>query len=122
MSGATALKHKIKIMEQTSSDGEYGTALNEDPEDWMLIATVRAQYRDLSGNEFFSSRQVNPKLTGEFKVRYREDILSKYKIVWGDRIFDIAGPPRDITGKRLWLFINVEELSSADYFREGENG
>lgn len=109
MSGATSLKHRIQIMEPTYSDGEYGGPVLNPPEEWTLKAAARAQYRDLSGREFFAARQMNAELSGEFKIRYRTDIKPSYKVVWGKRIFDIAGPPRDIEGKKIWLWINVEE-------------
>ena len=106
------LKERIKIMEPTYSEGEFGGEELNPPEQWKEIATVWAGYRDLSGSEFFSSRQVNPKLTGEFKIQYRTDVKSYHKIIFGTRLFDIAGPPRDITGKREWLYINVQEVFS----------
>jgi SPP1 family predicted phage head-tail adaptor len=123
MEQPTALKYKIKIVNPTYyDDDEHSSADLKPPDQWEEIAAPLAAYRDLSGNEFFASRQLDSKLTGEFKIRYRPDIKASYKIIWGQRVFDIAGPPRDITGKRLWLFINVEELASMDYFREDEPG
>jgi SPP1 family predicted phage head-tail adaptor len=104
------LKERIKIMEPTYTDSEYGGQELNQPEQWNEVTTVWAAYRDLSGNEFFSSRQTNPKLTGEFKIRYRGDIKPHYKIIFGARIFDIAGPPRDVTGRTEWLYINAEEV------------
>ncbi len=103
------LKERIEIREPTYTDGDYGDPVLKPPNEWNTVATVWAAYRDLSGREFFAARQVQAELTGEFKIRYRKDIKPHYKIKWGERIFEIAAPPRDIDGKRQWLYINVTE-------------
>ena len=106
----SALRHKIKIAEPTYGSGNYGDPVLKPPEEWNTVATVWAAYRDLSGREFFAARQTNAELTGEFKIRYRTGIKSSHKIIWGERVFDLDGPPRDIDGKRQWLYINVKEV------------
>lgn len=103
-----ALRCKITILEPTYDDNAGDQRLKP-IEEWNIVATVWAAYRDLSGREFFAARQVQAELTGEFKIRYRKDIKPHYKIKWGERIFEIAAPPRDIDGKRQWLYINVVE-------------
>lgn len=103
------LKERIKICEPTYSTGDYGDDVLNPPEDWNVIATIWAAYRDLSGREFFAARQTNTEITGEFKIRYRADIKPSYKIVWGNRVLDIVSP-RDIDGKKQWLYINVKEV------------
>ena len=104
------LKERIEIREPTYADGDYGDPVLKPPSEWSTVATVWAAYRDLSGREFFAARQTNAELTGEFKIRYRTGIKSSHKIIWGERVFDIDGPPRDIDGKRQWLYINVKEV------------
>jgi len=103
------LKERIKICEPTYSTGDYGDDVLNPPEEWNTVATVWAAYRDLSGREFFAARQTNTEITGEFKIRYRADIKPSYKIIWGNRVLDIVSP-RDIDGKRQWLYINVKEV------------
>jgi len=106
----SALRYRIKIAEPTYGPGDYGDLVLKPPEEWNIVATVWAAYRDLSGREFFAARQTNAELTGEFKIRYRTGIKSSHKIIWGERVFDLDGPPRDIDGKRQWLYINVKEV------------
>jgi len=106
----SALRYRIKIAEPTYGPGDYGDLVLKPPEEWNIVATVWAAYRDLSGREFFAARQTNAELTGEFKIRYRAGIKSSHKIIWGERVFDLDGPPRDIDGKRQWLYINVKEV------------
>ena len=105
----TALKHKITISNPTYYDDDDHLSGEIKPStDWDTIVTLWSSYRDLSGNEYFAARQINAKLTGEFKIRYRSDIKTSYKIIWGERLFDITAA-RDIEGKKQWLYINVEE-------------
>jgi len=103
------LKERIKICEPTYSTGDYGDNVLNPSKDWNVIATIWAAYRDLSGREFFAARQTNTEITGEFKIRYRADIKPSYKIIWGNRVLDIISP-RDIDGKKQWLYINVKEV------------
>jgi len=104
------LKERIEITDPAYTDGDYGDPVLKPPSEWTTVATVWAAYRDLSGREFFSARQTNAELTGEFKIHYRTGIKPSHKIIWGERVFDIDGPPRDIDGKRQWLYINVKEV------------
>lgn len=108
----TSLKHKISILDPVYIAGERGGQELDIVENWTTIAICRAAYRDLSGREFLAAQQMQSKLSGEFKIRYRSDIKASHKIIWGNRIFNISGPPRDIDGRKQWLFINVEELDN----------
>jgi SPP1 family predicted phage head-tail adaptor len=103
----TALKNKILIMEPTYSEGSSGDPILNDQSQWTPVATVWAAYRDLSGNEFFSSQQANSKLTGEFKIRYRPGLKTSYLAVWAEQVYNITAI-RDIDGQKQWLYLNVE--------------
>lgn len=110
----TVLKHKIKIMNPTyASNEDFGGQILKQVSEWEEIWPLFAAYRDLSGREYFEAKKTNSELTGEFKVRYRADLTglkaTPYKIVWGERIFNITAV-RDIDGDKMWLYINVEEI------------
>jgi SPP1 family predicted phage head-tail adaptor len=104
------VRNKISIIEPVYyNDDEHSQSDLKPIEEWPIILSALASYRDLSGDEFFSSQKENSRLTGEFKIRYRPDIKASYKVVWGNRVFDIKAA-RDIEGTRMWLYINVEEI------------
>lgn len=77
------------------------------------VISIKAAYRDISSREFFSSQTENAEITGEFKIRYgiwyEAELDSTMRVKWGDRYFEIF-PPRDITGRKQWLFINAKEV------------
>ncbi len=102
------LKERIEILEPTYTDNA-GDQVLKPIEEWNKVATVWAGYRDLSGREFIAARQTQAELTGEFKIRYQTGAKPHYVIKWGERLFEIIAPPRDIDGKRQWLYINVAE-------------
>ena len=52
-------------------------------------ATVWAGKRDLSGSEFFAARQVNAKITTEWRIRYRSDLATGMRIDYEGSLYDI---------------------------------
>ena len=86
------LRHRIDIQEETStSDGMGGFTTT-----WASIegmGSVPAQIMPLSSKEQLDAMKLESVITNKIRIRYRDGITSKNRIVFGSRIFNIKGAP-----------------------------
>ncbi len=67
----------------TSGSGEELT-------EYVRVATVWSDVRQLRGNESFSGMQRFAEVTHRFRMRYRKDVTPEYTLLYQDRRFDIV--------------------------------
>lgn len=107
-----AKRHKIIFVKWGQEISDMGEIL----EGWIPIypdniekSSSWASFRDLKGTAFYASQQLNTKIEGTLKIRYRSDIKSEYKFKLGDRIFEIITVV-NVDEKNRELLIRYKEM------------
>lgn len=63
-------------------------------ESWQDYLTVYASVEPLNGRELFAAQEHHAEVTTRIRIRYRDGITAKMRIVDGDgTIYDIKGQP-----------------------------
>lgn len=83
-------RHKLVIEHQTVVGVN---SLNQPVYDWATFATVWGEVDPLKGREYIASKQAQAELTHRITIRYIPGIKPTMRIKWGERIFEIDGPP-----------------------------
>ena len=79
------LRHRIVIQQQSSIQDGYGQPVSS----WIDVSTLWSSIEPLSGREFFAAQQVNSETTTRIKIRYLAGVVSKMRVVYGLKIYDI---------------------------------
>ncbi len=77
---------------------------------WSTYATVWAEVRPQSGNEFFKAREVNSELTHVITMRWIDGITTKMRINNGGAYYDILSVFDPTTRKREMRLYCREQL------------
>ena len=83
---AGELRHKIVIQQNTPTTRD---SMNVEVDSWADFATVWASIEPIRGKEFWDSQQVNAEITGKIKIRYLAGVISKMRVKYETRIFEI---------------------------------
>nr|DAH83226.1 MAG TPA: Putative head tail adaptor [Caudoviricetes sp.] len=78
-----------------NADGDPNT-------DWTKLVDVWAKKEDLSGRELLAAHAAQSEITTRFRIRYRDDITSKMRVVMGEEIYNIKAV-LDRAGSRVEL-------------------
>lgn len=101
------LRHRITFQTYVlTSDGQGGST-----EAWADIAsvpTVWAQVKPKSAKEQFFAQKIDPDVTHEIVIRWRDDLNPKMRIVHEGRVFQIKGI-RAEDERRWWVYIDAME-------------
>jgi len=85
---AGKLRHRITLQKpgkvQNPDNGEMEVA-------WLDLATIWADVVPLSAREFVAAQAMQNAVTTRIKIRYRQDISPKYRILFRGKIFNIEG-------------------------------
>ncbi len=57
---------------------------------WPDQATIWASAEPLRGREFFAAHQEQAEITIRFRIYYRSDITTAWRVVWETRAYDIV--------------------------------
>jgi SPP1 family predicted phage head-tail adaptor len=101
---AGQLNHRVTFQRRSVGVDSHGQTL----ETWVDIPAnpaVWASKRQPRSREYFADGQAQAVVDVEFEVRYREDLDASMSIVTGGVRYEIAGPPFDPSGKRVYLVI-----------------
>lgn len=82
---AGALKERVRIEERSTAGDHFGQPI----ESWLPLATVYASIEPLSGREFFAAQQANAETTSRIRIRYRDDVNVRMRVVHAGRIYNI---------------------------------
>lgn len=82
---AGTLRHRVVIQEKDPTQDEYG----EEVPTWSDVDTVWAAVEPLAGREFLETQRVGAEVTTRIRIRYRDGIVPKMRVVWGDHVYDI---------------------------------
>ena len=85
-------------------------AMHQSKMQWTPVHTVWATVKPYKSSEAAFMSKRKPEVTHRFYVRYRKDLTADMRIRYGERLFEIAGPPLDIDEKHELLEIQAEEV------------
>ena len=91
MVDAGKLTKRIILQKSIMTQNTYG----EEVPTWETISSVWAQIIELRGKEFWTSKQLNSEITSKLTIRYRTDVDTTVRIMYGSRIFYILSIIRD---------------------------
>ncbi len=100
------MRHRVTIEKPVRTADEGGTAVIS----WQAVASVWAEIRPKSGREVFESDQLGGRVTHDVRLRYRDGVTTKMRILHSGRIFDIRFVANQ--GERgEWLICSCEETT-----------
>jgi len=98
------LKHRIELQSAAESVGDTG----EVTYNWTTYATVYAHVAPISGNERWRREMVGSTVVYRIYIRYRNDVTTKDRVVWGDKTLEIVAV-LDLNGDHRWLRLEAVE-------------
>ena len=85
MSSVGKMRYRVKLQSSTNTT-DAGGGISQV---WALVANLWADIKPTSGSESYRQGQVQESTTHEVTIRYRSDIYTKYRILFGTRAFNI---------------------------------
>lgn len=104
MLDAGTMDRRITIEALTVSQDAYGGTT----ESWATLATVWARWLPGGGNERFVAAAVYSETQGRFRIRWRSDVTTTHRVVWGGDNYDILAI--DEIGRREGLELKVKKV------------
>lgn len=103
------LRHRIIIQFPNQiADGLGGLATT-----WEFFAEVAAAIWPTTAKERVQDQQLAGQITHKIRIRYLHGIVPQMRILFGKRIFQIAGPPINFEERNVQLdFLCVEVLTA----------
>jgi SPP1 family predicted phage head-tail adaptor len=79
------MRHRVTLQYPAKvPDGQGGTT-----DTWTDTATVWAGIFPMSGNEVIRAKQAQTQITLKVRIWYRTDVTPAWRVVFGNRVFDI---------------------------------
>jgi len=102
-------RHRITIQEKIRTQNKYGEEINN----WIDVISTRAGIYPISGKEFYAAEKVNSEVTHKIHMRFipHVKIRSDMRIKFGERYFQLAGPPINFQEKNVELQLLCKELN-----------
>lgn len=102
---------RTRVTIQTPGQGidEYGVPTQET---WSDLATVWAEVKPITGRERWASDYTANIATTAVSMRYRDDIQPNYRVLYGERVLRIAGPPINVDNRNRELVLTCEEVTN----------
>lgn len=98
-------RHRITLQYKTRvPDGGGGRDVT-----WNDRATVFAQKTTHRSDEAVQAMMTTGLAVHNYRIRYRKDVSSSWRIKEGNRDLNIIGPPIDVEGKHQYLDITAKE-------------
>lgn len=91
---------------QKIGTGDYG----DDLYDWITVYNVWAELQLGNGREFYGAQKINSEVSGLAKIPYQTGITKEMRVKYGDRTFEIIGPPVDIGERHIELELKLKEV------------
>ena len=79
---------------------------------WVDAATVWAKISTLRSDEALIAMQTTGTAIHNVIIRYRTDVKSSWRIKYGNRYWNIIGPPIDVNQEHRYLDIKAKEAAS----------
>lgn len=93
--------------ELRTPDGMGGFSIS-----WRDMATVWAKKTTHRSDEAMQAMAVTGTAIHNFRIRYRTDVRSSWRVKEGNRYYNIIGPPMEkVEGSQRWLDVTVKEAT-----------
>jgi len=103
---AGKLRHRVSLQKPVKAQNPMtGATVNS----WQEITKLWADVVPLSAREFIAAQATQAEVTTRVTIRFRSDITSKHRIVYGDKIFNIEGVLPDPESGRDYLTLPCSE-------------
>lgn len=79
------LRHRVVIQEETPTADTGGGYANA----WATVATMWCNVEPASGREVFQAQQLQKNVSHRITTRYRTDISTANRLLWGSRTFNV---------------------------------
>ena len=76
-----SMRHRITIQQNTPTTNSFGETIDA----WTTLCTVWAAIEPLSGKRYWEAKQANTDETGMIRIRYRSDITTRMRALFGTR-------------------------------------
>jgi len=100
------LKQRITLQQQTKTSDSMGGFTVA----WVDVATVWAKKTTHRSDEAMQAMAMTGTALHNYRIRYRTDVKSSWRIKDGDRYLNIIGPPIEVE-RRSWLDITAKETA-----------
>ena len=80
------LRHRVIIEKPTQGKN----TIDEVVSTWSTFCTVWAAVEPAAGNVYYSAKQLDARVDGRVRIRYRGDLEPTMRIKFGDRILSIV--------------------------------
>lgn len=96
MISAGRLDQRITLQQRVDSVNAYG----ENEPTWADVATVWASADTKRGREFFAAAQQQAEGPVMFRIRWRDGVHERMRVLWRGQPHEIAAPPVDAFGAK----------------------
>ena len=105
------LDRRITIQSATETQDAHGQPI----ETWADFATeLPAEYLPVSGAEQFQAQQVLARAVAKFRIRWRDDLTRKMRVIFDDVTFDLRHFEEDMRHSRhQYMILSVEAVPVA---------
>lgn len=102
------LRHRITFQKLTESQNDYGEVVK----DWVGVKVVWASVNPISAREFFAAEKMNSEVSHKIFMRYVRSlrITPDMRIKFGERYFELIGPPINFQERNIELQLLCKEL------------
>jgi SPP1 family predicted phage head-tail adaptor len=104
------LRHRIELQAPTDYTDEFGQPVRT----WKTYNTIWAQVSASGIGEGISGAQLSASESYAILCRYNAAIKTNHRILFGEKVLNIVGPPRDLDGTRVALLIGAMENVAAE--------
>ncbi len=80
-----SMRHFVELQSAGTSRDTYG----EQIQSWTKYGDAWAAIRYVAGEEKDHAQQVSGQDVHKIKIRYRDDVSVKHRVLWNSRIFEI---------------------------------
>jgi len=101
------LRHRVAILQKQTTIDPDGYPI----ETWEPLYSAWAKVEPISGREYYQAAAVQAQHQVRFTMRYRKDITPAMRLRWDGEDYEIKAVI-DLEGRRRWLQIMVEAVSS----------
>lgn len=95
------MRHRVTLQSPPTARDAVGARSGA----WTTVAEVWAAAEPVSSREQFAAGQINAEGLVRFRIRYRDDVLASWRVLWRNVPHAIVGEPIDVRGERVALEI-----------------
>jgi SPP1 family predicted phage head-tail adaptor len=104
---AGKLRHRVTIQQAdrtTHDDGSYDITWTD-----CTNGHVQASIQPLTSKELWQARQVDDHSTHTVRMRYFKGLTAHHRLLFGERVFQIEGPPLDVDERHVEFELRCRE-------------